>query len=119
MVSRPESERTKKRKRRAARPSPSQLDRLIAEATVDAYNESEQVGGLYTMMEESLAVPFTTELLGVTVTVVGVYLTEDDRIVAVCRRGKARQRISVLDLPLPVPPPKGAEWIHAYRRWRG
>ena len=64
------------------------------------------------MMEEYLAVPFTTELLGVA-------LTEDDRIVAVCRRGKARQRISLLDLPLPEPPPKGAEWIHAFRRWVG
>ena len=118
MVSRPKSERTKKRTKRATRPSPAQLDRLIAEAIVDAYNESEQVGGLYTMMEECLAVPFTTEVLGVAVTVVGVDLTGDDRIVALCRRGKACQRILVLDLPLPEPPPKGAEWIHAYRRWR-
>jgi hypothetical protein len=119
LVSRPSSELTKKRKRRATHPSSAQLDRLIAEATVDAYNESEQAGGLYTMMEECLAVPFTTEFLGVAVTVVGVDLTEDDRIVALCRRGKARQRIPVLDVPLPEPPPKGVEWIHAYRRWRG
>ena len=119
MVSRPKPEPTKKSKARATCPSPAQLDRLIAEAIADAYNESEQVGGFYTMMEESLAFPFTTEVLGVAVTVVGVDLTGDDRIVAVCRRGKARQRIPVLDLPLPEPPPKGAEWIHAYRRWRG
>ncbi|MEK7668551.1 MAG: calcium-binding protein [Gemmatimonadota bacterium] len=119
MAPRRKSEHTKRRKKRAARPSPTQLDRLIAEATVDAYNESEQVGGLYTMMEESLAVPFTTELLGVAVTVEGVDLTDDDRIVAVCRRGKTRQRISILDLPLPEPPPQGAQWIHAFRRWVG
>jgi hypothetical protein len=75
--------------------------------------------GFLTAIEENLAVPFTTEVLGVAVTVVGVALTEDDRIVAVCRRGKARQRISLLDLPLPEPPPKGAEWILAYRRWVG
>ena len=119
MISRPKSSRTKKGTKRATRPSPAQLDRLIAEAIVDAYNESEQVGGISTMMEECLAFPFTTEVLGVAVTVVGVDLTGDDRIVALCRRGKARQRISVLDLPLPEPPPQGAEWIHAYRRWRG
>ena len=119
MAPRPASERDKRRKTRTARPSPAQLDRLVAEATADAYNESEQVCGLYTMMEESLAVPFTAELLGVAVTVVGVDLTDDDRIVALCRRGKACQRISILDLPLPEPPPKGAEWIHAYRRWVG
>jgi hypothetical protein len=119
MVSHPKSERTKKGTKCATRPSPAQLNRLIAEAIVDAYNDSEQVGGFYTMMEEFLAFPFTTEVLGVAVTVVGVDLTGDDRIVALCRRGKARQRIPVLDLPLPQPPPKGAEWIHAYRRWRG
>ena len=119
MISRPKPSRTKKRKTRVTRPSPAQLDRLIAEAIVDAYHESEQVGGFYTMMEESLAFPFTTGVLGVTVTVVGVDLTGDDRIVALCRRGRARQRISVLDLPLPTPAPKGAEWIHAFRRWRG
>jgi hypothetical protein len=119
MISRPKPRRAKKGTNRAMRPSPAQLDRLIAEAIVDAYNESEQVGGFYTRMEESLAFPFTTEVLGVAVTVVGVDLTGDDRIVALCRRGRARQRISVLDLPLPTPEPKGAEWIHSYRRWRG
>jgi hypothetical protein len=46
-----------------------------------------------------------------------VDLTDDGRIVAVCRRGRSRQRISILDLPLPDPSPGGAEWIDAYRRW--
>jgi hypothetical protein len=30
---------------------------------------------------------------------------------------RSRQRIGILDLPLPDPPPDGAEWIEAYRRW--
>jgi len=34
------------------------LDSLIAEAIVDAYNESEQTVGFYTMMEHSLALTF-------------------------------------------------------------
>jgi hypothetical protein len=25
--------------------------------------------------------------------------------------------IPILDLPLPTPPPGGAEWIEAYRHW--
>lgn len=29
------------------------------------------------------------------------------------------QAIGILDLPLPDPPPIGAEWIHAFRRWAG
>ena len=93
------------------------LDALIAQATVDCYNESECVTGFYTMLEDNIAVPFQTVVLGVDVTVTGVDLTEDGQITAVCTRGKAKQRIPILDLPLPTPPPKGAEWIDAYRRW--
>jgi hypothetical protein len=93
------------------------LDALIAEATVDCYNESECVTGFYTMLEDNLAVPFQTVVLGVDATVTGVDLTEDEQITAVCTRGKAKQRIPILHLPLPTPPPQGAEWIDAYRRW--
>lgn len=91
------------------------LDKLIDEAIVDCYNESEELTGIFTMIEENLAVPFKTTILGVEVTVERIDLNE--AIVAVCRRGKGRQRIPILDLPLPKPRPKGAEWIDAYRRW--
>jgi len=69
------------------------------------------------MMEERLTVPFQTRVLGVVATVAEVELPEDGRIAAVCERGRSRQLISVLDLPLPTPPPRGAEWIDAYRHW--
>jgi len=93
------------------------LDALIAEAIVDAYNESEQTVGFYTMMENSLALPFETEILGIKVAVEQIDMNEDDAIVAVCRHGSKRQRIPILDLPLPSPTPRGAEWIAAYRYW--
>jgi hypothetical protein len=93
------------------------LDILIGEATVDCYNESEEITGIFTMMDENLAVPFMTTILGVEVTVEKIDLNQADEIVAVCRRGRDRQRVPVLDLPLPEPRPKGAEWIDAYRRW--
>jgi hypothetical protein len=35
---------------------------LIEEATVDANDESEQKTGFYTMLEDHLTVPFTTEV---------------------------------------------------------
>jgi len=70
------------------------------------------------MMENDLATPFTTQVLGVEVTVERVDMTGADEIVAVCKRGAKRQKIPILDLPLPSPPPKGAEWIEAYRHWR-
>jgi hypothetical protein len=95
----------------------AKLDALIEEATVDAYGDSEQASGFLACFEQ-IIVPFTTEVLGVEVSVTGFDLTDDDALVAVCRRGKARQLIPVLDLRLPTPPPAGHEWIAAYRRWR-
>lgn len=105
------------RRRRITTVDSARLDTLIEEATVDAYGEAEQTGGFLACFEQ-IAVPFTTEVLGVEVSVTGFDMTDDDALVAVCRHGKAKQRIPVLDLRLPTPPPDGHEWIAAYRRWR-
>jgi len=42
---------------------------MIERATVDAYGESEQITGWFTMIEENLATPFETVVLGVPITV--------------------------------------------------
>lgn len=96
----------------------AELDALIEEAIVDCYNDEEQITGLFTMIDEHLAVPFRTEVLGAEVTVAKVDLTIGHEIVAICHRDNHKQAISILDLPLPNPAPDGAEWIEAYRRWR-
>ena len=96
----------------------TELDALIHEATVDCYNNEEQITGLFTMIDEHLAVPFRTVVLGEKVTVAKVDLTVGHEIVAICRRENHKQAIPILDLPLPDSPPDGAEWIEAYRRWR-
>jgi len=101
----------------AARSSTAPLDKLIEEATVDCYNDSEEITGIFTMLEENLTVPFATKLLGLEVVVERVDLNKAGEIVAVCRHGRERQRVPVIDLPLPEPKPEGAEWIDAYRRW--
>ena len=58
-------------------------------------------------------------MLGVAVTVASIDLRESNQIVALCVRGRNRQAISVVDLPLPTPKPAGSEWIDAYRHWLG
>jgi hypothetical protein len=97
--------------------SQAQLDALVEEATVDSNGEDEQVMGLYTMIADNLATPFQTVVLGVKVTVEDIDLTDRNTIVARCSRGTFRQAIDLLHLPLPTPPPDGAEWIEAYRHW--
>ena len=93
------------------------LDALIAEALVDSYGESEQRTAFLTMLDEHLALPFDTEVLGEIVSVVKVDFNDADEIVAICRRNGKRQAIPILDLPIPTEPPEGAEWIEAYRSW--
>lgn len=105
--------------RKAAKFTAKYLDKLIEEATTDAYNESEQAGGFFAMIEENLALPFLTRVLGQEVTVAKVDITKRDEIVAICSHGKAVQAIPILDLPMPNPRPEGVEWIDAYRRWYG
>ncbi len=61
--------------------------------------------------------PVPDEWLAVEVTVERVDLTGAVEVVVVCRRKGVRQRIPVLDLPMPTPPPDGWEWIEAYRYW--
>jgi len=49
--------------------------------------------GFYTMMENDLATPFSTQVLGVEVTVERVDMNDADEIIAVCKRGAKRQTI--------------------------
>lgn len=115
----PPKEPARKSRNTAGRISKARLAAMIEEATVDAYGESEQTTGWYTMLEEHLALPFDTTMLGILVKVVALDVRGDNGIVAICTRGRERQSVPILDLPLPQPRPAGAEWIEAYRRWVG
>ncbi len=97
--------------------TPAQLDELIEEATVDCYDEEEQASGFFAIIDDNLALPFMTSILGVEASVSAVVMDDDGRIKAVCERNGEQQRIDLIDLRLPSPPPSGAEWISAYRRW--
>lgn len=70
------------------------------------------------MIEENLPIPFETTVLAVPVTVERIELDRTEQIVAVCRRGRDPRALPILDLPLPAPPPDGADWIEARKRFR-
>jgi hypothetical protein len=71
--------------------STERLAKMIEEATIDGYGDDENLGGLSSLVEEKLAVPFATVVLGTEITVRNLDLTGER------------------DLPLPTPPPSGAE----------
>ena len=75
---------------RATKASDAELDALIEEATVDAYDETEQVTGFHTMLTDNLELPFKTEVLGVEVTVEKFDWTDDDNQIACSVRGASR-----------------------------
>ena len=90
---------------------------MIEEATVDAYGESEQTTGWFTMIDDNLAIPFEVTVLGAPVVVERVDLTANDQIVAICVRGPHRQVIAIVDLPRPASLPHGWQWVEAYQLW--
>jgi hypothetical protein len=103
--------------RHRRRLSPHRLDELIEQAIVDAYGPAEQAVGFHATLEQELTLPFDTVVLGVTVTVQRLDVTDRGEIVAICSRGRERSSVPLVELPLPDPPPAGWEWIEAYRRW--
>jgi calcium binding protein len=92
---------------------------MVEDATVDCYDEDEAATGFFSMFENELALPFGTRVLGVDVTVENIDVAGDGSIMVICARDGIRQAIRIVDLPLPEPPPAGAEWIAAYRYWLG
>ena len=59
---------------------------MVEEETVDCHDESKQVSGCFTMIEENLAVPFEAVVLGVTATVERIDMTETDQACFVATR---------------------------------
>ena len=106
-----------KRKTASGGLSKNEIEALVEEAIVDAHDDSEQTMGFFTMLEEHLALPFETEVLGVIVTVDNLGMHERDDVVVVCQRNRERLTLSILSVPLPDPPPDGWQWIEAYRHW--
>ena len=91
--------RTPTTTRTPTRLSKERLAEMIEEATVDAYDESEQATGWFTMFEEHVKLPFETTVLGAAVTVTSIDLRDGGQIGAICTRGRQRQAIALVDLP--------------------
>jgi hypothetical protein len=108
---------TRKRSTRAFPPSPSRLDALIEEATVDAYGDAEQTAAFLTVLDEHLALPCETSVLGEVVVVEKIDIDHPGELIAMCRRRGKRHKVRLSEVELTAPRPKGAEWVAAYRRW--
>jgi hypothetical protein len=100
------------------RPDP-RLERLIEEATVDAYGPDEQATGFYTMIEDHVRFPFLAKAMGEDVEVLAIDIDDDgEELVAECHKGGKSYTIRLTELEVPRSIP-GREWISAYFQFQG
>ncbi|HVC68956.1 MAG TPA: calcium-binding protein [Acidimicrobiales bacterium] len=102
-----------------ARKADSDLDRLIDEIIVDAYDEDEQLMGFEVAFDEGADFPCPGTVVGEEVEVVSVSVKNHRReLVATCKRGGRKYDVALLDTDV-----RGnsatSRLIAAYRRWLG
>lgn len=98
----------------------AELDALIDELTVDAYNDEEQESGFLVAAEEALTRGERARIVGTPVELVGVDLGPDPRagLRAKVHTSNGRHEVALADLEFDG----GSEMrdiVAAYRRWLG
>lgn len=103
----------------SAREADSDLDRLIEEIIVDAYDEDEQLMGFENAFDEGADFPCSGTVVGEEVEVLSVSVKNHRReLIATCKRGGKQYDVALLDTD--VHGGSGtSRLIAAYRRWLG
>jgi hypothetical protein len=98
----------------------AELDALIEELTVDAYNDEEQLGGFLVGAEEALVGGEPATIAGATVELINVDCGPDARTGLTARvlRDGVRHEVALADLTF-APGSELGIVVAAYRRWQG
>lgn len=100
-----------------ARQTDAALDSLIAEITVDCYDEEEQLTGFEAAFDEDANFPCPGTIVGETVEVLHVGQGNGRReLIATCQCDGRRYDVALLDLDIQADPAT-SQLIAAYRRW--
>jgi hypothetical protein len=85
------------------------------EATVDAYDEEEQLGSIMNAIENELLFPFAAKVMGLDVSVVGAEQPKVGRgLDLIVELDGQQHRIEARSVELLPPLPAGAEFLAAY-----
>ena len=102
-----------------ARKGEAELDRLIDEITVDAYDEDEQLTGFENAFDEDATFPCPGTVVGEEVEVLSVAVGDHRReLIATCKRGGRRYDVALLDVDLRADLAT-SRLVAAYKRWLG
>lgn len=85
-------------------------------ALTDAYGEEEQAVAWLTCVEEMFGRHKQVRLMGNDVTLVGFDLRNND-VVAVCKQGKRRARVTLDSIEFPELTPAEQLWLRAWKRF--
>jgi hypothetical protein len=96
----------------------AELDELIEEVTVDAYNDSEQLGS-FECVFAGADLPVAAETLGMPCTLIEVVFDGDERrgLIGVVDLDGRQHRISLLDVTILDTTSEAARLTAAFRRW--
>ncbi|MCA1677787.1 MAG: hypothetical protein LC777_01975 [Actinobacteria bacterium] len=97
----------------------SELDELIADAIVDAYDQDEALMGFENAFDEEGCLPCPATILANTVELLSVSTAAGrQELVATCRHTGHHHRIALLDIDIDADQPASC-LLAAYRRWTG
>ena len=95
------------------------LDALIDDITVDAYDEDEQLMGFENAFDDDANFPCPGTVVGEHVQVTSISRAGNRReLIATCKRNNHYYDIALLDIDLDTDP-QTSRLIAAYRRWLG
>ena len=108
---------------RAARDdrSPADLDHLIEEITVDAYNDDEKLWAFRQAFEDHVALPSDGFVIGEPVSVIDIDYDGNERrgLTARCRREDGSEHVVAASEVMLPQSTRGARHLAAYRKWLG
>ena len=82
------------------------LDDLIAEITIDCYDEDEVLIGFENAFDEAACLPCPAVVAGEDVQLLSVFAANGRReLTATCQRADRRHQIAILDIEIPVEQP--------------
>lgn len=103
---------------RARQPDP-ELDSLIAEITIDCYDEDEALQAFENAFDEDVRFPLSGKVTGHDVEVVSIGQSNGRReLIATCKRNGHRYDIALLDITITADPTT-TRLLAAYHRWLG
>ena len=96
-----------------------ELDSLIAEITIDCYDEDEVLQAFANAFDEDVTFPLTGAVVGEDVKILSVGHGNGRReLIATCRRDGRRHQLALLDVTISADPTT-SQLLAAYRRWIG